>query len=435
MKKYPKYKLSGVEWFHEIPINWDIQKIKFQGKVISGSTPETSREEFWEGDIVWATPVDFGSDSQKYIYTSSRKITPEGLNNIGGKLIPKGAVIISSRAPIGLVAIAGVNLATNQGCKSIVPKKINSEYLFFCLKEFCKVLENLGNETVFAELSLGSLKNFLITIPQLTEQLSIVRFLDYKTNQIDCFIANRQKQMELLKEQKAAIINKAVTKGIKPDVKMKLSGIEWLPEVPESWNVWKMKFLTQIETGNKNTEDAEENGAYPFYVRSDNVERISTYSFEGEAILTAGDGVGVAKVYHYANCKMAIHQRVYKISHFKKVYGEYLYYYIRDNFEKEVIKLSAKTTVDSLRMPMLANFPVAYPTMDEQQLILDYIKTESQTIETLISKYQKQIDLMQEYRTSLISQAVTGKIDVSEWRPKAKKYSTEQLPLSIAAEK
>ena len=85
----------------------------------------------------------------------------------------------------------------------------------------------------------------------------------------------------------------------------KASGIEWLPEVPENWDIWKMKFLTRIETGNKNTEDAEEHGEYPFYVRSDKVERISTYSFEGEAILTAGDGVGVAKVFHYANGKMA----------------------------------------------------------------------------------------------------------------------------------
>ena len=174
--------------------------------------------------------------------------------------------------------------------------------------------------------------------------------------------------------------------------------------------------MHRIETGNKNTEDAEDDGIYPFYVRSDKVEKISSYSFEGEAILTAGDGVGVAKVYHYAKGKMAIHQRVYKISHFKRVLGKFLYYYIKDNFEKEVIKLSAKTTVDSLRMPMLANFPVAHPSIEGQELILDYIKKETATIETLIIKYQKQINLMQEYRLSLISHVVTGKIDVRDWR-------------------
>jgi type I restriction enzyme S subunit len=254
----------------------------------------------------------------------------------------------------------------------------------------------------------------------LIEQNKIEKFLDYKTGQIDSFIVNRQSQIDLLKEQKSSIINKAVTKGINTNAKMKASGIEWLPEVPESWEVWRMKFLSKIDTGNKNTEDAEDDGAYPFYVRSDNVERISSYSFEGEAILTAGDGVGVAKVYHYANGKMAIHQRVYKISHFKRVLGEFLYYYIKDNFEKEVIKLSAKTTVDSLRMHMLGNFPVAHPSKKEQKEILDFIKTESKIIDDLISKYQKQIDLMQEYRTSLISQAVTGKIDVRDWKPKKK---------------
>jgi type I restriction enzyme S subunit len=160
MKKYSKYKASGVEWFNEIPNSWGLEKIKFQGRVVSGSTPETSKPEFWEGEIVWATPVDFGEDNQMYIYTSGRKITNEGLKNIGGKLIPKGAVVISSRAPIGLVALAGVDLVTNQGCKSVIPKKVVGEFLFFCLKEFSTVLENLGNETVFSELSLGTLKNF-----------------------------------------------------------------------------------------------------------------------------------------------------------------------------------------------------------------------------------------------------------------------------------
>lgn len=191
----------------------------------------------------------------------------------------------------------------------------------------------------------------------------------------------------------------------------KASGIEWLPEVPENWDIWKMKFLTRIETGNKNTEDAEEHGEYPFYVRSDKVERISTYSFEGEAILTAGDGVGVAKVFHYANGKMAIHQRVYKISHFKKVLGEFLYYYIRENFEKEVIKLSAKTTVDSLRMPMLANFLVAYPSKQEQQAIVNFLDYKTKLIDNFIANRRQQQKLLKEQKAGIINKAVTKGIN------------------------
>jgi len=294
-------------------------------------------------------------------------------------------------------------------------------YFYFISDVFLNGVFSDLHGGVVQNIHAENIKNQIIAHPiEISEQQSIVNFLDCKTNQIDQFISNRQKQIELFKEQKAGIINKAVTKGINPKVKMKPSGIEWLQEVPISWEVWKMKFLTKIETGNKNTDDAEEDGAYPFYVRSDKIEKLSTYSFDGEAILTAGDGVGVAKVYHYAVGKMAIHQRVYKISHFKKVLGEFLYYYIKDNFEKEVIKLSAKTTVDSLRMPMLANFPIAYPPSQvEQKEIIEYIKKETSNVDNLISKYQKQIDLMQEYRTSLISQAVTGKIDVRDWEPKS----------------
>lgn len=193
--------------------------------------------------------------------------------------------------------------------------------------------------------------------------------------------------------------------------KYKDSGVEWLFDVPENWDIWKMKFLSRIETGNKNTEDAEENGEYPFYVRSDNVERISTYSFDGEAILTAGDGVGVAKVFHYANCKMAIHQRVYKISNFKKVIGPFLYYYIRDNFEKEVIKLSAKTTVDSLRMPMLGNFPIAYPSKEEQHSIVRFLDHKTRQMDSFLGKRQKQIELLKEQKAGIINKAVTKGID------------------------
>ena len=416
MKKYPKYKDSGVDWLGEIPSEWEVWKVSRLFKQIgSGTTPKSGTAEYYEnGTIPW---VNTGDLNNGYISDCSTYITQKAFNDHSTlKIYEKGTLLVAMYgATIGKIAITKFRACTNQACCSLVSSKlIDTKFAFYWFLANKENIINLSYGGGQPNISQDVVKHLHIPICNIPEQLSIVRFLDHKTGQIDRFIASRQKQIELLKEQKAAIINKAVTKGIDPQAKMKPSGIEWLPEVPVTWDVWKMKFLTKIETGNRNTEDAEEDGAYPFYVRSDNVERISSYSFEGEAILTAGDGVGVAKVYHYANGKMAIHQRVYKISHFKRVLGEFLYYYIKDNFAKEVIKLSAKTTVDSLRMPMLANFPIAYPSMIEQQAILDLIKIESTTLDTLITKYQKQIGLMQEYRTALISQAVTGKIDVRE---------------------
>jgi type I restriction enzyme S subunit len=398
MRAYPEYKASGVEWLGDIPSDWNIIKLKYIAKIYNGQDQKDVLDENGKYPVYGSGGI-FGYANQ-YLFEAPSVL-----------LGRKGTV----DKPI-LVLTPFWSVDTAYYTK--ISKKVNP-FLFYHLCNQINFDYYIYGSTIpsMAQRDLNEIK---FPISSLSEQQSIVNFLDYKTRLIDNFITNRQQQQKLLKEQKAGIINKAVTKGINPHANMKPSGIEWLPEIPVTWDVWKMKFLSRIETGNKNTEDAEENGIYPFYVRSDKVEKISSYSFEGEAILTAGDGVGVAKVYHYANSKMAIHQRVYKISHFKRVLGEFLYFYIKDNFEKEVIKLSAKTTVDSLRMPMLANFPVAHPDKDEQELILEYIKKESEKIDTLITKYQKQIELMQEYRTALISQAVTGKIDVRHWKPKHK---------------
>ncbi len=130
--------------------------------------------------------------------------------------------------------------------------------------------------------------------------------------------------------------------------KYKDSGVEWLGEIPDGWNIIKLRFVSSIFTGSKNTEDSEESGEYPFFVRSQNIEYLSNYSYDCEAILTAGDGVGVAKVFHYYKGKFDAHQRVYILTNFQNISGSFLYNYIKENFAKEVLKLSAKTTVDSL---------------------------------------------------------------------------------------
>lgn len=192
---------------------------------------------------------------------------------------------------------------------------------------------------------------------------------------------------------------------------MKDSGVEWLGKIPKTWDVKKLKYLAKIDTGDKDTQDKEENGIYPFFVRSDNVERSNTYSFEGEAILTAGDGVGVAKVFHYINGKFAYHQRVYKISNFKEVSGKFLYYYIKDNLGKEVEKISAKTTVDSLRLPMFLKFPVLI-TRDSEKKIVRFLDKKTAQFDSIILKKEVLIQKLEEAKKSLISEVVTGKVKV-----------------------
>ena len=195
------------------------------------------------------------------------------------------------------------------------------------------------------------------------------------------------------------------------DEEMKDSGVEWLGSIPNEWNIKKLKYLAKIDTGNRDTQDKEENGIYPFFVRSDTIERSNTYSFDGEAVLTAGDGVGVAKVFHYINGKFAYHQRVYKISDFKQINGKYLYYYIKDNLGKEVEKISAKTTVDSLRLPMFLNFPVLI-NEDGGKKISEFLDKKTAQFDSIISKNEALIEKLEEAKKSLISEVVTGKVKV-----------------------
>ena len=151
--------------------------------------------------------------------------------------------------------------------------------------------------------------------------------------------------------------------------------------------------MCKITTGNKNTQDKDENGLYPFYVRSQNIERINSWTFDGEAILTAGDGVGVGKVFHYSIGKIGVHQRVYILSDFK-CDGKYLYQYFSSRFYNRVKRMSAKNSVDSVRMEMIADMPLYLPSVGEQHKIGKLLALLDERISTqnkIIDKFQSLI--------------------------------------------
>ena len=147
-------------------------------------------------------------------------------------------------------------------------------------------------------------------------------------------------------------------------------------------------------------------------MRSQTVERIDTWSFDGEAVLTAGDGVGVGRVFHYVDGKFDYHQRVYKFSDFRGILGRFFFEFLRAMLRYEVMRGTAKATVDSLRLPMLRNFAFAIPTLSEQSSIVHHIVGESARIDHALNRAQHQIRLLREYRTRLIADVVTGKLDV-----------------------
>lgn len=185
------------------------------------------------------------------------------------------------------------------------------------------------------------------------------------------------------------------------------SGVEWLGEVPEHWDVHRLKFLANIQTGDKDTVNAEEDGQYPFFVRSQTVERISTSTYDCEAILTAGDGVGVGKVFHHYIGPFDFHQRVYMLNEFRDICGRFLFHYMRANFYKVALEGGAKSTVDSIRRPMIADFPVSLPSLDEQTTIANFLDGETSKVDGLVLEQRRLIELLREKRQAVISHAVT----------------------------
>ena len=190
----------------------------------------------------------------------------------------------------------------------------------------------------------------------------------------------------------------------------KTSGIQWLGKIPIHWRITRLRALVDISTGAKDTIDQKIDGKYPFFVRSQAVKRINSWSFDGEAVLTAGDG-DIGKIFHYANGKFDYHQRVYMFCQFREVKAKYFYYFILSNLHNEVLSLTAKSTVDSIRLPMLLNFPVLIPTWEEQYAIIEFLDHADLMMRGGVSQKRRLVELMEEYKRAVIQQAVTRGLD------------------------
>lgn len=205
-------KSSGVNWIGMIPRAWQLTKIKYVAKVMSGSTPKSEVSEYWDGDIPFITPADYSS-TDHYISKGSRCITREGMNSCSTSLLPAGSVIVSTRAPIGLVALSAKPVCINQGCKGLVQygDGFDFEYLYLLLSIADRALNALGNGTTYLELSKKSLANFVIPQPSLQEQHAIVAYLNDHCAPIDKAVAHHRLLIHKLEEYRQSLIHAAVT--------------------------------------------------------------------------------------------------------------------------------------------------------------------------------------------------------------------------------
>ena len=195
------------------------------------------------------------------------------------------------------------------------------------------------------------------------------------------------------------------------------------PEFTGEWEEKKLGSTCEIKTGNKDTQNRIEDGLYPFFVRSNTIERINSYSFDGEAILTSGDGVGVGKNFHYVNGKFDFHQRVYSLRDFKKQYsGKFIYCVFSEKFYERVIKLSAKNSVDSVRMSMIADMVIFFPSLPEQTKIANFLTAVDEKLTALNQKKT----LLEQYKKGVMQQIFAQELrfkddngnDYADWEEK-----------------
>lgn len=175
--------------------------------------------------------------------------------------------------------------------------------------------------------------------------------------------------------------------------------------IPEDWEVVTIQHIADITTGNKNTQDAEESGKYPFYVRSQNVERINSYCFDCEGVVTAGDGVGTGKIFHFVRGKFALHQRAYLIYNFRGLNPLYFYSYFSQNFYERINQMTAKSSVDSVRKEMIENMQILKPPLAEQKAIA----TALSDVDALIVALDKKIEKKKLIKQGAMQQLLTGK--------------------------
>ncbi|MBF0657793.1 restriction endonuclease subunit S [Psychrobacter sp. NG25] len=413
-QQYEQYKESGVEWLGNIPSHWEVVPIKHLAILNPKKSTLSQDLMFDECSFVPMEKLKFNSlvlDEKKVIKDVYDGYTYfENEDILVAKVTP---CFENNNTTIAKDLINGVGFGSSEIFVLRVNNKVNNRYLFYRLLEtiFISVATAAmtgagGLRRVPAE----TINTYPIAVPNINEQIQIANFLDHETAQIDTLIDKQQTLIQLLKEKRQAVISHAVTKGLNPDAPMKDSCVEWLGEVPEGWDVGRLKNVLRIRNGRDYKEVEVESGGYPVYGSGGIFKRSSDYLFDGESVLFGRKGT-IDKPLLVSGKFWTVDTMFYsEVSNNAK--PEYVYHQaLLFPFDK----LSTNTALPSMTQEDLLNLGFVIPPFDEQKEICQYLSNKLNVFSNLVSKAEQTIQLMQERRTALISAAVTGKIDVRGW--------------------
>ncbi|MFT6962536.1 MAG: type I restriction enzyme S subunit [Flammeovirgaceae bacterium] len=420
MEKYDTYKDSGIEWIGAIPAHWEVKKLSYCfEKIGSGTTPKSTNQDYYfNGDFNW---LQTGDLTDNLIFRTSKKITQKALNDYSTlNFYPLESIVIAMYgATIGKMGLLKIETTTNQACCVLAkPNNVFSEFVFYWFRSIKKHIISLSYGGGQPNINQEQIRNLRIQLPLLEEQTKIANYLDKKTAEIDDLIAQKKKLLKLYKKEKEVIINQAVTKGINPNVKLKNSGIEWLGDIPEHWEVKRLKYVLESQNTKRVPLSSSVRGEmmikeYDYYGASGVIDKVDDYIFNEPLILIGEDGANLLtrskRLVFIAKGKYWVNNHAHIL---KPKYG--LMYYYSELLELYDFSIWVTGSAQpKLTSENLLNIPMIVPPIEEQKEIAEFLDKYISEIESKSTKTKKLIALLTEYKTALISEVVTGKIKIN----------------------
>ena len=416
MERYSEYKDCGVQWLGEIPSHWEVVPLKYYTDIIMGQSPsgddikDNGHLLFMQGN------AEFG---KKYP-------SPTSYCDNCNKQSRVGDILMSVRAPVGALNVSDKVYGIGRGLCSIKPVGIELEFLWYYLIVARQGFKEVSTGSTYDSVSTDTLRSIRLVLPTQKEQQAIACYLDSATAKIDEAIAQQQKMIDLLNERKQIIINNAVTKGLNTNVPMKDSGVDWIGEIPEHWEIKRGKFLFNIINEYSSTGEEElltvsdRTGITPRSMK--NVTMFMAESLVGYKKCKIGDicsnimwmwhgAVGVTKYDGVISPSYGVYRQ-------RKLFynGDFLDMLLRlPQLVKFYASRSTGLTESRLRLypDDFMNIYFFVPPMKEQEMIVNRLKTICEPIESAIDAATQQITLLQERKQIIINDVVTGKVKVS----------------------
>ena len=393
--------------------------------VISGATPNSGDADYWDGDMLWATPEDISSLDDCWLRDTRRKITRAGYESCGTTTAPPSSVVLTKRAPIGQVALLADEACSNQGCFLLIPlRETDTRFYYYWLSVQTDYLQVLGRGSTFMELSTDELKSLNIPHPSAQLQRAIADYLDRETARLDALVAAKERVLGLLAEKRRALITRAVTRGLDPNVPLRDSGIPWLGAIPAKWKTRRAAWLfrERDERGEPDLPLLKISIHSGVVLREFSEERIESTAanFNTYKVARQGDvvfnkmrmwqgAVGVAPQDGLVSPDYVVAAPTGTLS---PQYAGLLFRI--DRFSAECARRSHGIVWDRLRLYWggFRDIRLPLPPADTQKEIADYIVEATAKLDALGFATERTTVLLKERRAALIGAAVTGQIHV-----------------------